>query len=89
MKLSRFISYLAIAIIGEAAGAGDLSSLQACLNQGYLALPNRRGIVAAAIDAETFQAMTFGSAKLNQIFEIGSVTKTFTANLLAYRVGLA
>jgi serine-type D-Ala-D-Ala carboxypeptidase/endopeptidase len=49
-------------------------------------MTNRHGIVAAVVDADGWQIMTFGAAQPNQLFEIGSVTKTFTANLLAQSI---
>ena len=49
-------------------------------------MSDRHGIVAAVVDEDGVQIMTFGEAKADQLFEIGSVTKTFTANLLAQSV---
>ena len=49
-------------------------------------MTNRHGIVAAVVDADAWETMTFGAAQPDQLFEIGSVTKTFASNLLAQSV---
>ena len=86
MKQIRvFFSVTFIAISGSA-GADSLSSIKTCITQGYKGMTNRHGIAAAVVDAYGWQIMTFGSAQPDQLFEIGSVTKTFTANLLAQSV---
>jgi len=84
-QLRVFVSVTFIAISGSA-GADSLSSIKTCITQGYNGMTNRHGIAAAVVDAYGWQIMTFGSAKPDQLFEIGSVTKTFTANLLAQSV---
>jgi CubicO group peptidase (beta-lactamase class C family) len=64
----------------------DFKSIQKCVDEKYQTLTNRRGIVAAVVDTNSTEFLTFGQAKVDQIFEIGSITKTFTGNLLAQRV---
>jgi CubicO group peptidase (beta-lactamase class C family) len=66
--------------------ATDLTELKKCVSQNYGGLLNRHGIVAAVLDADSSETLIFGNAKPNQIFEIGSITKTFTANLLAQAI---
>jgi D-alanyl-D-alanine-carboxypeptidase/D-alanyl-D-alanine-endopeptidase len=44
------------------------------------------GVVVGVLDHGQREVMAFGSAKANSIFEIGSVTKTFTALTLAQMV---
>jgi CubicO group peptidase (beta-lactamase class C family) len=63
--------------------ATRLDTVSDCLNQKYNALTKFNGIAVAVVSAEETRIITFGKAKKNQIFEIGSVTKTFTGNLLA------
>lgn len=84
-KLVKFLSSLTFLLVTTNAIA-DVAALDACLKQGYANLPDRRSIVAAAIDMNQAAVSTFGQAKRDQIFEIGSVTKTFTANLLAQSI---
>ena len=64
----------------------DFDSVQQCVNQKYQGLTNRRSIAAAIVDAKNTKLLTYGQAKVDQIFEIGSLTKTFTANLLAQEI---
>jgi CubicO group peptidase (beta-lactamase class C family) len=66
--------------------ATRLDTVSDCLNQKYKALTKFNGIVVAVLNADETRIMTFGKAQKNQIFEIGSVTKTFTGNLLAQSV---
>jgi len=86
--MSRMSHLLCIALVTISCitFAGDLSALKACVAQGYNGMSNRHGIVAAVVDADSVQIMTFGAAQADQLFEIGSITKTFTANLLAQAV---
>ncbi|MGK5083233.1 serine hydrolase domain-containing protein [Bdellovibrionota bacterium FG-1] len=49
-------------------------------------MTNRNGIAVAVLDGTDTRIMTFGAATKNQLFEIGSITKTFTANLLAQSI---
>lgn len=65
---------------------GNLANMQICLTERYKKLSDRNAIVAAVIDADSEVIMTFGKGFEKQIFEIGSVTKTFTALLLAHEV---
>ena len=64
----------------------DLASVTECVHKRYQALADYRGIVAAVIDSSESQILTFGLATRDQIFEIGSITKTFTATLLAQEI---
>jgi len=66
--------------------AEDLTELKNCISENYQSLPNRNGIVTSVLNQYSSEIMTFGNAKPDQLFEIGSVTKTFTANLLAQAV---
>jgi serine-type D-Ala-D-Ala carboxypeptidase/endopeptidase len=68
------------------ANAGDLSSLRACLSNRYQGLSNRNAIAVATLDINSEEFMNFGNATEGQFFEIGSITKTFTAQLLALDV---
>ena len=77
---------VAIVFSANVSLAGELSETQACVQRGYKLLKNRNAIAAAVLDADTAQTMMFGAAFENEIFEIGSVTKTFTANLLAQSI---
>ena len=86
MKQLGVFLLVAHATLSGSASAADLSSLKTCVTQGYSSMTNRHGIVAAVVDADGWQIMTFGAAQPNQLFEIGSVTKTFTANLLAQSI---
>ena len=81
-----FAIYTLLLTFGPIANAGNLSSVQKCVDHGYQAMGNRHAIVAAVLDATDSKIMIFGAAKENQIFEIGSITKTFTGNLLAQAV---
>jgi D-alanyl-D-alanine-carboxypeptidase/D-alanyl-D-alanine-endopeptidase len=85
IKLIHLLSSLTL-LISTTNALADVAALDACLKQGYATLPDRRSIVAAAIDMNQAAVSTFGQAKRDQIFEIGSVTKTFTANLLAQSI---
>lgn len=73
-------------LVSVAANAEDLSSLRSCVKTGYEALKNRHAIVAAVLDDQKAEVLTFGAGSEDQLFEIGSITKTFTANLLAQAV---
>lgn len=87
IKSLQVLSYFFVILMNSAlAQAGDLSALKECVTEGYKNLPNRHAIVVAVVDADAYQTMTFGTANLNQIFEIGSITKTFTAELLAQAI---
>lgn len=76
------ISYLLFAV----AHADDLASLRACVQNRYALMTKRHAIVAAVLDREKTEILTFGSGSETQLFEIGSITKTFTANLLAQAI---
>lgn len=64
----------------------DTASITQCIDQKYRTLTDRRGIVAAVVDAQNTKILTYGTAQKDQIFEIGSITKTFTGTLLAQDV---
>jgi len=65
------------------AGAETMSE---CIDKKYQALQNRHGIAVAVVDYDKTQFLFYGQAHKDQIFEIGSLTKTFTATLLAEEV---
>lgn len=64
----------------------NFETVQNCINQKYKMLSNRDAIAAAVVDVNQTKIMTFGNAKADSIFEIGSLTKTFTGLLLAKSV---
>ena len=79
MKMHMGLSFaLVVAAIPALSFAGDLSKIQKCVQQGYNRLSDRHAVVAAVLDATDSNEMIFGAAKLDQIFEIGSITKTFS-----------
>jgi CubicO group peptidase (beta-lactamase class C family) len=89
------IAALAVALLSSSAfaspaevsaGPADLARTADCLQQGYHALADRHAIAAAVVDESSAKILLFGAASANQIFEIGSITKTFTATLLAQSV---
>ena len=84
-QLKAFFAVIFTTLSGTAL-SDDLSAIKTCVTQGYSSMTNRNGIVAAVVDSDGWQIMTFGAAQSDQLFEIGSVTKTFTANLLAQSV---
>jgi CubicO group peptidase (beta-lactamase class C family) len=67
-------------------GAISLDTAQQCLDFKLKILKNRKRIVAAVVVPDQTKLIMFGEAKLNDIYEIASLTKTFTANLLAQEV---
>ncbi len=64
----------------------DFSTVTHCLQQNSNQLSAYRSTAIAVVDKYQTKIFTFGSARENQIFEIGSITKTFTANLLAQEI---
>jgi CubicO group peptidase (beta-lactamase class C family) len=87
-KMNKFkiICSLILLLASSLSQANDLSSVKACVTEGFNKLSNRNGIVVAIVDANNIKSFTIGAAKINQLYEIGSITKTFTANLLAQSV---
>lgn len=63
--------------------ATDITSVKNCLETKYSNLKDYNSIVAAVIDPDKSEIMTFGNAKVDHLFEIGSITKTMTGTLLA------
>lgn len=85
--LKQFICPLFVFFLSASfAAAHDLSTLQKCIDSGYGKMIDRNGIVVAVLDANNSEITTFGAASKDQIFEIGSITKTFTGNLLAQSI---
>lgn len=64
----------------------DTATISQCIDVKYQGLTNRRSIVLAVVDKDNTQFFLYGQAKKDQLFEIGSLTKTFTATLLAEEV---
>jgi CubicO group peptidase (beta-lactamase class C family) len=64
----------------------NVEAVKKCLQTKYGELTNHNSSVAAVVSADKTELLTFGNATLDQIFEIGSVTKTFTGTLLAKAV---
>ncbi len=64
----------------------DIANISQCLDGKYQGLTNRRSIVLAVVDKDNTQIFLYGQAQKNQLFEIGSLTKTFTGTLLAEEV---
>lgn len=85
MPSVRILILLSLMLSSAFAFAG-MDSVSDCAYRGFASLTNRNGLVAAIVSADSARVMTFGQARPDQIFEIGSVTKTFTANLLAQLV---
>lgn len=81
----KYIS-LFIFIFAQEAFTNQFKQVEACVQSGYQGLTNRDAIVAAVVDSSEAKVFTFGNAKEDQLFEIGSVTKTFTGTLLAQAV---
>lgn len=84
--MKSIYSLLTVLLIFTNAYASDLTSLQSCVDLGYKGLNDRHSIVAGVLDGNNEIISTYGAAKESQLFEIGSITKTFTANLLAQSV---
>jgi serine-type D-Ala-D-Ala carboxypeptidase/endopeptidase len=81
----RLVSSFLLLILSPIAKA-DFASVQECLSKKYQKLTDRDGIVAAVVDSNQTKIMTFGTAKEETIYEIGSVTKSFTGILLAHSI---
>jgi CubicO group peptidase (beta-lactamase class C family) len=64
----------------------NAEAVKKCLQTKYSQLTDHNSSVAAVVSAEQTELLTFGNATLDQIFEIGSITKTFTGTLLAKAV---
>ncbi len=65
----------------------DFSTLQSCLHQKVSPLSNRNGIALAVVPMSGPPVIQlFGKARRDQIFEIGSITKTFTGLLLSQAI---
>lgn len=64
----------------------DLTTIGKCVNEKYLKLTDNRSIAFAIVDKDNTQIFLYNQAKKDQLFEIGSITKTFTATLLSKEV---
>lgn len=81
--VSTILLPAALSFLANLANAKDLSSFRICVERRYKAMTDRIGIVAAVLDDVDSQVMTFGAGSKDQPFELGSITKILTANLLA------
>jgi len=61
----------------------NLNDLNICINNKYKNLNQRSGIVTAVMNSTESIVSEFGDANKDQLFEIGSVTKTMTSSLIA------
>lgn len=73
-------------MVASTQAIADTKSITQCIDEKYQGLTNRKSIALAVVDRDNTQIFLYGQAKKDQIFEIGSVTKTFTATLLAEEV---
>lgn len=82
----KSIHILTLFLVFTTAAQASIESVGNCLNQKYATLTDRDAIAAAVVSADESKLMTFGNAKADSLFEIGSITKTLTGLLLAKSV---
>lgn len=79
----KSIHFLTLFLVITTNAQASIETVQNCLKQNYATLVNRDAIAAAVVSADESKLMTFGKATPDSLFEIGSITKTFTGLLLA------
>lgn len=78
---------LAILLLGSMTSTwANTQKVSACLQKRFEKMNEWKSIVVAVVDPDHTEFLLFGNGKRDQIFEIGSISKTFTGTLLAQAV---
>lgn len=86
MKILCLKSLIFIGWLFPALGQAQFSAVKKCLQDNSHSLSIYRSTAVAVVSKDKTEILLLGKARADQIFEIGSITKTFTANLLAQEV---
>ncbi len=78
---------LPFVLLGSLSSAwGNTQKVAECLQSRYEGMKEWKSIVVAVVDKNHTEFLTFGNGTKDQLFEIGSISKTFTGTLLAHAV---